>query len=219
MRKFLFATLLLALVSPAAAADFPVKGPIFVPQFDWTGFYIGINGGYGWGTTTGDIAPTFFGGNYGINGGLIGGTVGGNYQMGRWVVGVEADWDWANISGTGSVAGIPIVNSKIDSLGTARGRVGAAWDRVLVYGTGGFAWADNSATIFLGTDSHTHLGWTLGAGLEYALTRSITVKAEYLYVRLNDTNYFGNVAPPCPGPCSLGAQVSLVRAGVNWLFH
>ena len=217
MRKLLFAGLLVAMATPAMAADLPVKGPVFTPAFNWTGFYVGVNGGYGWGTTTGDVAPTFFGGNYDIKGWLIGGTIGYNYQIGSFVVGLEGDWDWANITGSGTIAGVTVINSKIDNIGTARGRVGYAWDRVLVYGTGGLAWAHNKATIPIGDDSHTHTGWTLGAGLEYAITHSITAKAEYLYVQLNDQDYFVNLG--CPGPCSFGAKANVVRVGVNWLFH
>ncbi len=230
MKKFLFAAAAAALaIGSAHGADLgrraaPVyyKAPAAVPAavYNWTGFYIGVNGGGAWGTTTGDELPTFFGGNHDISGGLVGGTVGYNYQVSNWVLGVEADWDWADLNGSRSSVAVPslVESARVKDLGTVRGRIGYAWDRALLYGTGGFAWTDRMAVSCSGCgltpDTHSLDGWTLGAGLEYGITPNLSAKAEYLFVHLDPGNYF--VSQGCPGPCTIGANVNVVRAGLNW---
>lgn len=186
--------------------------------YNWTGFYIGINGGGAFGKTTGDELPTFFLGNHDISGGLVGGTVGFNYQVTNWVFGVEADWDWADINGSHTLGPGVTQSFKADDLGTVRGRIGYAWDRVLVYGTGGFAWTDRATDTIAGTpDSHSLDGWTAGGGLEYGITPNLSAKAEYLFVHLNPANNFF-VNQGCPFNCTIGANVNVVRAGLNWRF-
>jgi outer membrane immunogenic protein len=215
----------------AHAADLPArtaapvyKAPAMVQSvYNWTGFYIGINGGGAFGKTNGDILPTFFGGNHNISGGLVGGTVGFNYQVTNLVFGVEADWDWADINGSQSFTrgGVPLTESfKLEDLGTARGRVGYAWDSALLYATGGFAWTsratDSCPACALTSDSHSLDGWTAGGGLEYGFTPNLSAKIEYLYAHLQPTNFFTNQG--CTVNCGLGANVNVVRAGLNWRF-
>ena len=121
--------------------------------YNWTGFYVGINGGGGWGRSTQTDAAGVTSGSYNQSGGLVGGTVGYNWQMTNWVLGLEADWDWANIDGSTNpvVCAAPGCFTDLRSIGTVRPRLGYAWDRWLVYVTGGLAWGDIKA----GQDSCT----------------------------------------------------------------
>lgn len=232
-------------VGAASAADMPAKAPVYkapmvAPLYNWTGIYVGVNGGYGWGTTTGNLLPVAVGpsgslNNFDINGGLFGGQIGFNYQFptSPLVLGIEADWDWADINGsqTGASLGGTVTGSvKVKDLGTVRGRIGYAWDRILLYGTGGWAWSHRVTSTLTATaatpptisDSHSLDGYTVGGGVEYGFTPNLSLKVEYLYAHLDTTEYF--VSQGCPGGgaptslCSLGANVNVVRAGLNWRF-
>ena len=209
-----------AAVSPAAAADLPVryqtKAPAYapVPMYNWSGVYIGINGGGGWGRSSHtDAALGLATGNFDVKGGLVGGTIGFNYQVGQWVWGLEGDIDWASIKGNQTV-GVVNYDTNLRWLSTARGRIGYAWDRWLPYVTGGLAVGDvrgtvtTPATITTGTE--TRVGWTVGAGLEYAITPNVSIKGEYLYVDLG-------TATPVPLD-SVDFKSHIVRGGLNWKF-
>src|SRR5258708_6415178 len=135
-----------ALAGSAAAADmrYPqqpyVKAPIHNPVFSWTGFYLGLNGGGGWGRSTWDRA-----GDFDLSGGVIGGTAGFNWQMGQVVFGVEGDLDWSGVSGTTSTLCAAGCATRNGWLGTLRGRLGYAFDRFLPYVTGGLGARDIQA--------------------------------------------------------------------------
>lgn len=201
------------------------KAPLYSApaDFNWTGLYIGINGGYGFGSShhNFDVVGTTTG-SYDISGAVAGLTVGYNWQLGRWVYGVEGDFDWSGIKGTAPCPG-PGFTCGTDStwLGTARGRFGYAFDRWLPYITAGAAFGNIKATIdpssaaFPGA-SATRIGWTGGAGVEYALWQSWSVKAEYLYVSLGDMD----CATGCSGigADKVGFKASLVRGGINYRF-
>jgi len=211
------AILAFALAAPAAsAADlrrpppaYPTKVPPYV-VFDWTGFYAGVNAGYGWDRSRYDFGA--LGANaFDVKGGLVGGTVGYNYQIGQTVLGIEGDIDWQDAKGSAAcVAGI--CQTRSDWLGTVRGRLGYAFDRFMPYVTGGAAFGDVKATIpGLGAQSDTRAGWTAGGGVEYAFAPDWTVKVEYLYADLGKFN------------CAVcGANVkfneNIVRAGLNYKF-
>jgi outer membrane immunogenic protein len=245
MKRMLIAgALALAAGGQAFAADLPppvappprapaTYVPVPSPVFSWTGFYLGINGGYGFGNSVWTSpAGTFFGGipcttncstgNFTTNGFLIGGTVGGNYQIGQFVVGVEGDGDWSNINGTTtSVSGgcnFSGCETKSDWLATVRGRAGYAWDRVLFYGTGGVAFGNLEAAA--GTapfSSTTQTGWTAGAGVEAAFAPNWTAKVEYLYVDLGSQSCgFANCG--AAGSTNVSLKENLVRAGINYKF-
>src|SRR5262249_20402438 len=151
MKRFLLASAamlaLTGLVGTANAADLPRQvytkaPPMMAPYYNWTGFYVGINGGGGWGTANWNST-----GDFDVSGGVVGGTVGYNWQFGTGVVGPEGDIAWADISGTtatGCVGGG--CSTKNTWLGTARGRVGYAFDRIMPYVTGGAAFGDVEAT-------------------------------------------------------------------------
>jgi outer membrane immunogenic protein len=229
----------------ALAADLPPSPPrvpaayvpAVLPVYNWTGFYVGINGGWGWGNAkfTANPVAAFPGttGSRSDNGGVVGGTLGANFQAGAFVFGFEGDWDYSAIN-TGTTASICTFSGNCQTgnnwLATARGRAGWAVDRVLLYATAGGAFA-NVQTNFNGTTtSHTQSGWTAGAGLEWAFADNWTAKVEYLYVNLGNgsvncatTNCLlasgpgGGVLGP-PIPVSVTLTENLIRAGVNFKF-
>jgi outer membrane immunogenic protein len=225
-RLLIVAALALAAGAQARAADMPVPAPVpppayvpAVPFYNWTGFYIGINGGGVFGNsnwTDPALAPT---GNFGVSGALVGGTVGVNYQISSFVLGVEGDGDWTNLSGTTFNTSCVAVGCITQSnwLATVRGRAGWAWDRVLFYGTGGAAFANvQAAAGALPFTSTTQTGWTAGAGIEYAFLPNWTAKVEYLYVGLGNTSCgFAS----CGGTTTtVSLNENVIRAGLNFKF-
>jgi outer membrane immunogenic protein len=217
MKKvFLTAASLVAMgVAPALAADLPArtytKAPVAAPINDWTGFYIGAMGGYAQENASGSGT---------LSGGLAGGTVGYNWQSAAMVYGLEADAAWANVNATVGIPGLLAVSDNIRDLGTVRGRIGVAFSQVLLYGTGGFAWADHKMTAtVLGanfSDSHVHTGWTAGAGVEVMFAPKWSVKAEYLYRSLSGETYFAAVVP---GGVPTGTlNINSGQVGVNYHF-
>lgn len=210
-----------AIAGAASAADLarPVpapyytKAPAFAPPYSWTGFYLGINGGGAFGSSSWDST-----GSRDISGGLVGGTLGYNYQFGHAVVGVEGDIDWADINGTTSNACPGGCKTSDTWLSTVRGRLGYAADRFMPYVTGGAAFGDIRAQApGLGQVGADRTGWTLGGGLEAALTTNWTAKVEYLYVDLGSFN--------CGLNCGAGLttdnvsfHTNILRAGVNYKF-
>jgi outer membrane immunogenic protein len=215
MKKILLATVgLLALgVASASAADIqraPAKAPVYVPPvYNWTGFYIGINGGGGWGHS--DFSAPFAG-STNTSGGLVGGTLGYNWQMNQFVFGLETDLDWSNIRGS-SVCGAGFsCEARNNWLGTFRGRIGyAAWDRFLPYVTGGLAYGGIKTSVAgVGDSSTSKAGWTLGGGVEYAIAGPWTAKVEYLHVDLGSG---GSVLGS-----STNFRSNIVRAGLNYRF-
>jgi outer membrane immunogenic protein len=230
MKRILLASVgfvaLVGALGPAVAADLPrqmmTRAPAYVaPFYNWTGFYVGLNGGGGFGSSSWDGIPA---GNFNVSGGMIGGTVGYNWQYGAWVFGLEGDVDWTNLKGSTNVGGFTgcgvfTCTTRNDWLATARGRVGYAFDRWLPYVTGGLAVGNIRATSpgFAGVDN-TNAGWTVGAGVEFAIAGNWTAKAEYLYVDLGNTacGTACGFAPAVANTASLTANV--VRGGINYRF-
>ena len=220
MRRLLLSTasLLVLYAAAGSAADIPrpmpAKAPaVYAPVFTWTGFYLGINGGYGWGKSDWDL----FAGDANPDGFLIGGTIGYNWQTGPWVFGLEGDIDWSNIKGSFANGFCPLgCETKLTWLGTARGRVGYAFGHVMPYITGGLAVGEVKATaVGFGSASETNAGWTAGAGIEAMITNNWTVKAEYLYVDLGDV---GCGALICGLANNVDFTAHVVRGGVNFKF-
>ena len=223
MKNFAAACIAVAALAAAPcanAADLSVA-PLYktppapvAPVYNWTGFYLGANGGGGWGNSWWNAQST----GVNMSGAQVGGTAGYNLQLGRTVFGVEGDLDWSNLNGTANSALCPNGCSTSNSwLSTVRGRVGYAFGGVMPYVTGGLAVGDIHATTpgFAGA-STTNAGWTLGGGLEVALPGNWTAKAEYLHVDLGNVN--------CGANCGIAtgenvsAQENLVRAGLNYHF-
>ncbi len=223
MKKLLLASVgLLALgLASASAADLPRRAapaPVYtpVPVYNWSGFYVGINGGGAFGHSS--VSNVLGSQGFNVDGGLVGGTIGYNYQVGQWVFGVEGDIDWADIRGSTNSG--PCVGGtcsvKNDWLATVRGRVGYAFDRFMPYVTGGGAFVDvkTSAPGFA-SNSNTQAGWTVGGGLEFAINGPWTAKVEYLYVDLgNDTCDAGS----CGVSTTTDFHTNIVRAGINYRF-
>jgi outer membrane immunogenic protein len=224
MKKFLLAGVaLISLASAASAADLAArrytKAPAPVsPIYNWSGFYAGVMGGYGWGSS--------------LTGGFGGGTLGYNWQApgSQFVFGLEVDAAGADLSGsatqTVNVLGIPVVGTaqdKIDAFGSVTGRAGVALDASLLYLKGGYAWADNKLTTsasvfgipaFSGSDSHLHSGYTVGAGVEYMFAPSWSAKFEYMYANLSSQTYtIGGISVP-----SGTIEINTVKAGINYHF-
>jgi outer membrane immunogenic protein len=185
--------------------------PIVAQVYNWTGFYIGVNGGGGWGRS--DYTQT---GNFDLSGGLVGGTAGYNWQTGSWVFGLEGDLDWSNINGNTFLGCVPGCKTTNNWLGTARARVGYAFDRILPYVTGGLAVGEVQADVDgINVATNTNTGWTAGAGVEYAITNNWSVKAEYLYVDLGNFN----CGVVCGGnPDNVSFRSHIARGGINFRF-
>ncbi len=214
-----FAVSALMIAQCAAAADLSLaplyKAPPAAPPqiYDWTGFYLGANGGGGWGNSTWSANGT----GINLSGAQAGGTVGYNKQLGKVVFGIEGDVDWSGFDGNSTSVGCPGGCSTSDSwLSTVRGRIGYSFDRVMPYVTGGLAVGDIRAAApgFAGGDA-TNAGWSLGAGLEVALPGNWTAKAEYLRIDLGSFNCTGCSALP---PDNVALQENVFRAGVNYHF-
>ena len=216
----------------AHAADLAVKAPIAPSAYSWTGSYGGIAGGYGWGhsdqTDSGiPVVPPLVprDGSYPVRGGLFGGTLGYNWQQRPWVLGLEGDLSWADITGHSDLCG-PLTatplpcGTKLDALGTFRGRAGIAVGAAgnwLLYATGGLA-----VGRIHGWDALTpasgdvwRAGWTVGAGIETTLAPNWTAKLEYLYVDFGNAQVF-NVVPGVSE--SVGLSANILRAGINYRF-
>ena len=211
----------LALVAslPASAADLPARGmpykapSMYAPVYNWTGFYLGINGGGAFGDSDWNGLAV----SNSPGGGMIGVTAGYNWQaMGSpWVFGLEGDVDWTNIKDSTACGGTTC-ETKNNWLGTVRGRVGYSWDRWLPYVTGGIAFGDIEANRagFAGS-SDTNVGWTIGVGIEGVIAGNWTAKLEYLYADLGDTTC---AAAACGTATNVDLTTNIVRAGINYRF-
>ena len=200
--------------------------------WSWTGVYAGVQTGYALGdidtTAPLNFLPTDF------NGWLGGGRIGANYQFaGRWVVGVELDWSAADINTRQDrVDGVDFF--RLNSLGTLRARLGYAWDRYLVYATGGVARGEMSirdrefgpAHLAINPnglqaqDRQTLTGYAVGGGIETAVLNNFTINVDYLAVGLGkETFTFAFPAPIGTSTGDVGWHGQTLRVGFNWLLH
>jgi outer membrane immunogenic protein len=235
----LAASALIISAASASAADMAprtyTKAPaVPAPEImSWNGFYVGINGGYGWSPFNNQLAdPPFALSGSSPSGGFGGGQIGYSWQMSNLVLGVETDLQGGNIgSKKFDTAGNGyFTQSTLNWFGTVRGRVGYAVSNVLFYGTGGFAYGGihnrvDYSSLFPGDVydiSRTTSGYVVGAGMEYKLTRAWSVKAEYQYINLgfNDPSrpgfgtYGGTQAPF--GTVIRRDAFNTVRVGINY---
>jgi outer membrane immunogenic protein len=219
-KKLLLGVAVLVLGSaPVFAADMPARVPVakapppIAQLFDWSGLYVGVSGGYGWGDSSHSESGGLANGNFDANGWLLGGTLGYNWQAGQTVLGIEGDWSWANLDGTGASASGPI-STELNWLATGRVRAGYAVDNYLFFVTGGAAWGKvEAANRGVGSGSDTRLGWTVGGGVETMLAPNWTAKLEYLYVDLGDKNTY-----TATGPVQVALTSHIVRLGLNYKF-
>ena len=179
------------------AADLaPVEAPVapviteVSGVYDWNGFYVGAMTGYGW--TDADMDDAGVTASPGLDGWALGGYTGYNYQMGSWVMGLEGDvkYDWN--SDNFDLGGIPM-ELETNWGGSLRARVGYAFDRTLVYGTGGYAFtnAELRDRETGDSDKKTFNGWTIGAGVEQAFTENLIGRVEYRYTDYGDKDLLG----------------------------
>lgn len=220
MKSLLLATVALAAVgiaTQASAADLAArpytKAPAMAPGINWSGFYIGVMGGYAW--------------NDDLTGGFGGGTVGYNWQApgSMWVWGLEVDAAGADVkdSATAFFGGLPVATAedKIRAFGSVTGRVGVTAGAALFYAKGGYAWADNrlSATVLGATvidESKVHSGWTVGVGGEYMFAPNWSAKVEYMYADYGSERYLATLLPP---GVDLGLTTHSVKGGINYHFN
>ncbi len=238
MRKLLLAGVAAALstTSPmgAFAADLGVprqpvaESVVAVPvAFSWTGFYAGAHVGYGWGRSNWGFSPagTFVApSTNGVFGGL---QLGYNYQINNVVLGIEGDASAADMSGWNFCPNPAFTcASRTNFLGSIRGRLGYAWDRTLIYATGGVAFGNfrhrtfDAATVTqVGSFSNSRVGYALGAGLEYAWTPNVTTKLEYMYYDFGSSTQLAGAGALDPvNDTRIRTNVHTVKIGLNYLF-
>jgi outer membrane immunogenic protein len=220
MKKVLLATIGLAasgMAAPAFAADLPArtytKAPAIVaPVYDWSGFYIGLNGG---GASSHEcftltsvagvaLANAPSEGCHNATGGVVGGQIGYRWQSANWVFGLEAQGDWANLKGSNAslTAVIPYTNqTKVDAIGLFTGQVGYAWNNALLYLKGGAAVTDNKYSSFFPVSnvfaaagvpfnaaSDTRWGGVVGTGIEVGFAPNWSVAVEYDHLFMGNPN-------------------------------
>jgi outer membrane immunogenic protein len=227
----------------ASAADVAVKAPPAAPApFNWTGCYFGAEGGGNWGRSSQVAASSAnvglpITGDFNLSGGVAGGTVGCNYDISNFVLGIEGDYSWTDTKGSAidrPPFGITVATTSATRekwLQTLRGRFGYAFDRFMVYGTGGLATAgtavDVTNTLATVTDTQPRTGWTAGVGGEWAAWTApwgaVTVKAEYLHADFGTKSYVNPPVLTSAGTTVITRNVMLtndmVRVGMNLLFN
>lgn len=247
-RLLLVAALAFAAVGQASAADLPAPPapsapvayvPAVAPIYNWGGFYFGVNGGYGFGssqwTDPHNASGVGSSGSFNVSGYAVGGTVGYNFQADAFVFGVEGDVDAMGMDGkvgnpfcsTVGFGGGTQCETKQTWLATARGRIGWAVDRVLFYGTAGGAFGNIQTGIGGNLQSTTKAGWTAGGGVEAALADNWTVRVEYLFVDFQNTTCSNSavcgldsgVPPVTPANDTIKFDESLIRLGLDYKFR
>jgi outer membrane immunogenic protein len=237
MKKFLLGTVgLVALgMAPASAADLAARPytkapPMIAAVYDWSGFYVGANGGWAsshncWTFTSPTVTAAE--GCHDATGGTAGGQVGYRWQANQWVFGLEAQGNWADLKGTNVSLFIPgdTNRSKIDAFGLFTGQIGYAWNNVLFYVKGGGAVTDNKNDIFstatgafiAGAGEQTRWGSTVGAGLEYGFAPNWSVGVEYDHLFMQDkTLTFTTPASINVGADRVRQDVDLVTVRINY---
>jgi outer membrane immunogenic protein len=240
MKKFLLATVgLVALVSmaaPASAADMAVKAPPpapVIPIYNWTGFYIGANGGWGESHNCWDFVSVagaiIADGCRDRSGGVVGGQLGYRWQANQFVFGVEAQGDWADLSNQR----VSLINpafstrTKTDGIGLFTGQIGYAWNAALLYVKGGAAVTSNRFSILdtpsgaeLAAASSTRWGGAVGVGFEYGFTPNWSIGAEYDHLFMGDSNNSFSVANPIVAGAlnRISQDVDMVTLRVNYRF-
>jgi outer membrane immunogenic protein len=231
----------LALSAQAQAADLPRRAPPPslppLPVFTWTGLYAGLNAGYAFRMDSGGFTDPTYGtvtGGKSSGGFAGGGQIGYNYQFtpgSGFVLGFETDIQGASFAKADAAylgtAPYYSVRPSLDYFGTVRGRLGYAFDRVLVYGTGGFAYGGGSRASSAASYPYTlpgtdRTGYAAGGGVEYAFTEKLSAKVEALYIHLGrgftGSTYYNAGVPAYYGAGKQDSGFALVRAGLNYRF-
>lgn len=204
----------------ASAADLPRRStpvypdPVYAPAsaFSWGGLYAGGTVGYGFGSYT---STSYYSTASGIN---LGATAGYNYQSGNLVVGAETDLSYTSFQSKKTLASVS-AKASAAPLFTLRGRLGMTMDRALIYVTAGYAGTDvktqlvDTGNSLLFDESHWHHGFAVGGGIEYAITRQFSAKAEYLYTSFDKASAFSGV-----DATRVALHQNIIRAGLNYHF-
>src|SRR4051794_16192302 len=241
MKKFLLGTaalMAMGLAAPASAADLAARpytkaAPMIAAVYDWSGFYIGANGGWGqshncWGYVP--VAGAVIGeGCADRSGGVAGGQIGYRWQAGQWGFGLEAQGDWADLHSSR----VSIINPafstavKTDGIGLFTGQIGYAWNAALLYVKGGAAVTSNRYDIFttlggvgVASASSTRWGGTVGVGFEYGFTPNWSFGVEYDHLFMGDANNsFSVVNPIVAGAANrISQDVDMVTVRLNYRF-
>jgi outer membrane immunogenic protein len=237
MKKFLLGTFgVVVMAAPALAADLPVKAPppVYVaPLYNWSGFYIGGNGGWGASDNCWDVftvvGATLINGCHDRSGGIVGGQIGYRWQQpnNHFVIGLEAQGDWANINNSRVSVLDPTLTlgSKLNGLGLFTGQLGFSWDTWLLYMKGGAAVTSNNffvnsaiTGIGLASASSTRWGGTLGVGFEYGFAPNWSVGLEYDHLFMGGSDNTFAVVDPLFASARIRQDVDMATVRVNYRF-
>jgi outer membrane immunogenic protein len=240
MKKFLLGTVglvaSLGVAAPASAADLAARPytkappPVLAPIYDWTGFYIGANGGWAQSHDCVDFLGADFGdGCRDRSGGVVGGQIGYRWQASQWVFGLEAQGDWADLSNTRVSIINPLFSTrtKTDGIGLFTGQIGYAWNASLLYVKGGAAVTSNRFSILdtltgteLASASSSRWGGTVGVGWEYGFAPNWSAGIEYDHLFMGDSNNSFSVANPIVAGAldRISQDVDMVTLRVNYRF-
>ncbi|MDN4983816.1 outer membrane beta-barrel protein [Bradyrhizobium arachidis] len=229
--------LALGLAAPASAADLAARPytkapPMVAAIYDWSGFYVGANGGGGWARDCrNNVTTVTFLGCYDPSGAVAGGQIGYRWQSASWVFGLEAQGDWADIHGTTQNLGNALnsLSTKIDALGLFTGQIGYAWNNVLFYAKGGAAVVDqrfdfisNATGLAVASAGYnTRWGGTVGAGLEFGFAPNWSIGVEYDHIFLghHDVTFINNTTGAALADTyNSGGDVDLATVRVNYRF-
>jgi outer membrane immunogenic protein len=244
MKKFLLATVALIALgagTPASAADLDARpyskaAPAMIPAYyDWSGFYLGLNGGGGWARKCWDLVnnagvvmvPPAHEGCHDATGGTAGGQIGYRWQSGSWVFGLEAQGNWADFKGSNTnlfFVAPTSDRSRIDAFGLFTGQIGFAWNNVLLYAKGGGAvTADRYSTftipagVLIDRARETRVGGTVGAGVEFSFAPNWSVAAEYDHLFMGTRNVIATTpAGVFSASDRIRQDVDMVTARVNY---
>jgi outer membrane immunogenic protein len=236
MKKLMLVTaslVALGAASQAVAADMAARPytkapPIMQAAYDWSGFYIGVNGGGGTSRNRWDLVGGLSEGSHDSTGGTVGGQVGYRWQTGPIVFGVEAQGNWADFSGD-NVSNVFLLNrnrTKIDAFGLFTGQVGYSFNNALVYVKGGAAVTDNRYSILtaaggalVAQTDETRWGGTIGVGLEYGFAPNWSAGIEYDHLFMgSSTNNFVGLGGGFAGSDNIKQDVDVFTARVNYRF-
>ena len=243
MKSFLLATVglvaLVGMAAPASAADMAVKArppaPVLAPSYDWSGFYIGANGGWGQSRTCWDFVDVagivVADGCRERSGGLAGGQIGYRWQASQWVFGLEAQGDWADLSNTRVSVVDPTFSTrtKTDGIGLFTGQIGYAWNATLLYVKGGAAVTSNRFSILdnlnfgaeVASASSTRWGGVVGVGLEYGFAPNWSFGVEYDHLFMGDANNSFSIVNPINAAFvnnRISQDVDMVTVRLNYRF-
>jgi outer membrane immunogenic protein len=244
MKKFLLGTVglvALGVAAPASAADLAARPytkappPMIAAAYDWSGFYIGANGGWGTSRNRWDILDNGFvlpEGSHDADGAVAGGQIGYRWQAASWVFGLEAQYDWSDMRGSRIsnqfflLPGDVTDRTRIRSFGLFTGQVGYAWNNALLYVKGGAAVTDNrfdhrftGTNVIIDSSSETRWGAAAGVGVEYGFTPnwSVAVESDHLFMGNRDINFVvpGGVLSTV---VNVRQDVDLITARINYRF-